>query len=202
MDVLLSRGVPDSQQVHHRPRSARAGFSLVELLIALLIGGALSAVLLQLLVVETGSSQTLGRLLRERQLGQRALELVRQELQQAHWVSTAHTVPAPCSLAGRTVVLQLATPAGLITYSIGAAPSPIWRGRVLMRCGPAYGLAGELASGQPQNRVLIDALVPGAGFAAAPQAAGVLRLRLARQFSAASPLVLELPAAAGLQQGA
>ncbi|MBM5825049.1 MAG: prepilin-type N-terminal cleavage/methylation domain-containing protein [Cyanobacteria bacterium M_surface_10_m2_119] len=145
-------------------RRPHLGFSLPELLIALLLGGGLAAVLLQLLVVESGASQTLGRLLRERQLGQRALELVRQELQQAQWASTALTVPAGCSLAGRTVVLQLGTPAGGITYSVGASPSPIWRGRVLMRCGPAYGLSGELASTAPQNRVLIDALPPAAGF--------------------------------------
>ena len=176
------------------PRRARAGFSLPELLIALLLGGALSAVLLQLLLVETGTSQRLGRLLRERQLGQRALELVRQELQQAQWVSTGPTLPAPCGLAGRTVVLQLGTPAGVITYSVGAAPSPIWRGPVVMRCGPAYGLSGELASGQAQNRVLIDALLPQAGFAAEPEAAGLLQLRLARQLAADQQLVLQLPA--------
>jgi len=175
-------------------RRPHLGFSLPELLIALLLGGGLAAVLLQLLVVESGTSQTLGRLLRERQLGQRALELVRQELQQAQWASTALTVPAGCSLAGRTVVLQLGTPAGGITYSVGASPSPIWRGRVLMRCGPAYGLSGELASTAPQNRVLIDALPPAAGFVAEEQTSGVLQLRLARQLAADQPLVLELPA--------
>jgi prepilin-type N-terminal cleavage/methylation domain-containing protein len=176
------------------PRRPHRGFSLPELLIALLVGGGLAAVLLQLLVAESGTSQTLGRLLRERQLGQRALELVRQELQQAQWVSTALTVPAGCSLAGRTVVLQLGTPAGGITYSVGTAPSPIWRGRVLMRCGPAYGLTGELASTAPQNRVLIDALPPETGFAAQEQISGVLQLRLARQLAADQQMVLELPA--------
>lgn len=189
--VQNQHGLPKQHRVQQRPHF---GFSLPELLIALLLGGGLAAVLLQLLVVESGTSQTLGRLLRERQLGQRALELVRQELQQAQWVSTALTVPAGCSLAGRTVVLQLGTPAGGITYSVGASPSPIWRGRVLMRCGPAYSLSGELASTAPQNRVLIDALPPQAGFAAQEQTSGVLQLRLARQLAAEQPLVLELPA--------
>lgn len=179
---------------HRGPSRPHRGFSLPELLIALLVGGGLAAVLLQLLVVESGTSQSLGRLLRERQLGQRALELVRQELQQAQWMSTALTVPADCSLAGRMVVLQLGTPAGGITYSVGTAPSPIWRGRVLMRCGPAYGLTGELASTAPQNRVLIDALPPETGFAAQEQTSGVLQLRLARQLAADQQMVLELPA--------
>ena len=198
--VKNQHGLPKQHRVQHRRHvrapfpHRRAAFSLPELLITLLLGGGLAAVLLQLLVVESGTSQTLGRLLRERQLGQRALELVRQELQQAQWVSTALTVPAGCSLAGRAVVLQLGTPAGGITYSVGAAPSPIWRGRVLMRCGPAYGLSGELASTAPQNRVLIDALPPQAGFAAREQTSGVLQLRLARQLAAEQPLVLELPA--------
>ncbi len=47
-----------------------------------------------------------------------------------------------------------------ITYSIGTAPSAIWRGKGLMRCGPAYGLAGELSSGAAQNRVVLDGLAP------------------------------------------
>jgi hypothetical protein len=56
-------------------------------------------------------------------------------------------------------VLQMNTSAGPITYSVGAPPSAIWQGQVLMRCGPAYGLHGTLAvGGQPQNRVLIDGL--------------------------------------------
>jgi len=42
---------------------------------------------------------------------------------------------------------------------VGPAPSAIWRGRVLMRCGPAYGLDGRLSAGSaPQNRVVIDGL--------------------------------------------
>ena len=44
-------------------------------------------------------------------------------------------------------------------YSLGAAPSPIWRGTVLMRCGPAFDLKGQpSATGQPQNRVVLDAV--------------------------------------------
>lgn len=54
----------------------------------------------------------------------------------------------------------------VIVYSVGRAPSAIWRGQVLMRCGPSYGLDGVInLEGAYQNRVLLDALpdrsVPG-----------------------------------------
>ena len=57
----------------------------------------------------------------------------------------------------------------MIVYSVGQAPSAIWQGQVLMRCGPSYGLDGVLnLQGAFQNRVLLDALpaAPDAGFAA------------------------------------
>jgi prepilin-type N-terminal cleavage/methylation domain-containing protein len=141
-------------------RSIRqAGFSLVELLVSLLLAGVVSGALLQALLLDSQASQRLGRQLRERQQGQRALELLRQELQQAEWVrrgGQGMLPPGPaCSLTGRKVVLQLGTASGLITYAEGPAPDPIWRGRVLLRCGPAYGLDGGLAGGQPQQRVLL-----------------------------------------------
>ena len=64
-------------------------------------------------------------------------------------------------MAGREPVLQLTTTAGVITYSRGASPSSIWRGEVVMRCGPAYGMDGRLSSGAAQNRVVLDQLPPG-----------------------------------------
>lgn len=45
---------------------------------------------------------------------------------------------------------------------MGAPPSRIWRGAVLLRCGPAYGLDGWLQAGTaPVQRVVLDALVAG-----------------------------------------
>ena len=188
------------RQHHQRHQRMPAGFSLVELLITLVLGLALGGALMQALLAETGASQRLGRLLRERQLSQRALELIREELQQAHWVRSADG-PAPsaelnaCAAAGRTPVLQLGTPAGVITYTVGAAPSAIWRGRVLMRCGPAYGLAGEFSSGSAQNRVLLDGLVNDSeGLAAVAEGRGVLRLSLLRQLSADQQLQQQITA--------
>ena len=78
-------------------------------------------------------------------------------------------------MAGRQPVLAISLdPSNIldstqtIVYSVGTAPSPIWRGQVLMRCGPAYGLDGVIRQGgKAQNRVLIDGLPKeGLGFQA------------------------------------
>lgn len=137
-----------------------AGFSLVELMLSLSLGLALSGVMLQGLMAEGRNGARFSQLLRERAAQRRTLELVKGDLVRATAVSTSPEQEAhACALAGRVPVLHLNTPAGPITYSVGAAPSSIWRGRVLMRCGPAFGLDGELsAEARPQNRVVLDGL--------------------------------------------
>ena len=181
-------------------RRLQAGFSLPELLVSLMLAGLVSAALLQVLLVETQASQRMGRLLRERQLGQRALELLRQEIQQAEWVSPQlrRSDITPCSLAGRQVVLQLGTRSGVITYSQGPAPDQIWRGRVLLRCGPAYGLDGALASSTPQQRVLLDALAQDGLVAEESAQAGVLQLTLRRELAGGQQLEQHLPLLAAI----
>ena len=136
------------------------GFSLVELMLSLSLGLALSGVMLQGLMAEGQNGARFSRLLRERAAQRRTLELVKQDLAQATAVSeTPELEQHGCSLAGRIAVLHLRTGAGPITYSVGAAPSAIWRGRVLMRCGPAFGLDGLISGGSPMlNRVVIDGL--------------------------------------------
>jgi len=169
----------------------RGGFTLVELLVTLLLAGLVSAAALQLLVGDLRQVGRLGRWLRERQAGERALALLREELQRAEWVSLdagAAPLPSGCSLAGRAFGLQLQgrTAAGApatVLYTVGAAPSSIWRGAVLMRCGPAYGLDGAWSEGAALPRVLIDALPAGGGFTVSGSAPGVLRLELVRQLA-------------------
>lgn len=168
-----------------------AGFSLVELLVTLALSGLVSAMVLQLLVGDLRQVGRLGRWLRERQAGERALELVRSELQRAEAVTLqagAAPLPAGCSLAGRAFVLQLqgrdrSGQSAAVLLSRGAAPSSIWRGDVLMRCGPAYGLDGEWSEGAALSRVLIDALPAGDGFRVAATTPGVLGLQLTRQLA-------------------
>ena len=145
-----------------RMPKAAGGFSLVELMLALSLGLTLSGAMLQGLLAEGQASMRFTRLLRERAHQRRTLELVKADVQRSTAVSAAPELEQHgCSLAGRLPVLHLSTAAGAITYSVGAAPSGIWRGQVLMRCGPAFGLDGSLSAGsQPQNRVVIDGLAP------------------------------------------
>jgi hypothetical protein len=171
--------------------------------VSLLLAGVVSGALLQALLLDSQASQRLGRQLRERQQGQRALELLRQELQQAEWVrrgGQGMLPPGPaCSLTGRKVVLQLGTASGLITYAEGPAPDPIWRGRVLLRCGPAYGLDGGLAGGQPQQRVLLDALAAEGFTTQSGPKPGLLEISLRRDLAPGQQLEQRLLAAFAIE---
>jgi len=160
-------------------RPVRA-FTLVELLLVLGMGLALSAVLVQLLVAESRLGAVMVRQWRERTLQRRTLDLVRDDLRRAAAIRVGSAGSSPCPLSGREPVLQISTAEGPITYSLGLPPSPIWRGRVLMRCGPAFGLDGEPSRGASQNRVVIDALVP-AGFRVEVQAPGEVRLEMEQE---------------------
>jgi prepilin-type N-terminal cleavage/methylation domain-containing protein len=140
------------------------GLTLLELLLALSLGLLLSSAMIQTLLADSHGSTQLLRQLRQRQQQQRVLALVRRELLRSERVSLTPAQEAhACDLAGRSPVLHLSGASGSITYSVGAAPSGIWRGVVLMRCGPPYGLDGRTnPAAVAQNRVLVDGLVPGA----------------------------------------
>ena len=141
-------------------RSKTGGFSLLELLLALILGIGLNGAILQLLISESNIGLRVNRLLRERSVQQRTLALIREEVQRSsHISSNPQLEQHACSLGGRLPVLQLTTPEGLITYSVGTAPSSIWRGQVLMRCGPSFNIEGKPALGATsQNRVMVDGL--------------------------------------------
>ncbi len=163
------------------PATGPAGFSLVELLVAMSLGLLLWGVVLQTLVADGRQVERLVRQVRERGQQRRVLALLRGDLQRATRVDLAQGTGAACALGGRTPVLQLQTPAGPITYTVGGPPSAIWRRRVLMRCGPAFGLDGEPSAGAAQNRVLLDGLsLP--GLEATVGADGLLHLRLRQEF--------------------
>jgi hypothetical protein len=160
-----------------------AGLTLVELLLGLSLGMALFVTLLQALLLHSRSSERLVRLVRERGVQRRTLALLRSEILRAERLDLGEspTLQPACSLSGRRPVLHLRTAQGTISYTIGSPPSAIWRGQVLMRCGPAYGLDGEPSTGSSQNRVLLDGLASG-GFAASRSGPGHLRLQLRQQF--------------------
>lgn len=161
-----------------------AGLSLVEVLLAACLGLLVWGVALQAVVADGRQVDRLVRQLRERGQQRRVLALLRGDLLRAERVDIAQATGSACGLGGRDPVLQLQTAAGPITYTVGSAPSAIWRGRVLMRCGPAFGLHGEPSAGAAQNRVLLDGLsVP--GLAAALEPDGLLHLRLRQEFEPA-----------------
>ena len=167
-----------------RPRLKSAGFSLVELLVAACLGLLVWGVVLQALVADGRQVERLVRQVRERGQQKRVLALLRGDLQRSTRVDLALGVGAACGLGGRDPVLQLTTPAGPITYTVGSPPSAIWRRRVLMRCGPAFGLHGEPSAGAAQNRVLLDGLAD-PGLAATSEPDGLLRLQLRQEFEPA-----------------
>jgi prepilin-type N-terminal cleavage/methylation domain-containing protein len=138
------------------------GFTLVELLVALAIGAGVVLVAGQALVANASLTGRVGLELREQEFRRRALRLIGLDLAHARGVSAAPQAEvASCGGGERTAVLHLALGDGRppITWAVGAAPSPIWRGRVLWRCGPAYGLDGAPnLAGAWQARVVLDGL--------------------------------------------
>jgi prepilin-type N-terminal cleavage/methylation domain-containing protein len=165
------------------PAKRDGGFTLIELLLALALALGLAGVVVQGLIASGRSGERLALQLRERTFQRRTLALLRGELAAAQSWQAGTGSGAACNLAGRTPVVHLVVQGQPITYSIGNAPSAIWRGKVLMRCGPAYGLAGELGTGQAQNRVVLDGMAPAPqGLQVMQEAPGLLRLKLRQQF--------------------
>ena len=155
------------------------GFTLVELLLALCLGTLLFALLLRLIGADLQLGRAMAVRLSESSRQRRSLELIREELGLGHgWmVDPPVSEHWSCRMGGRRPVLAIATQAedlqargeSAIVYSVGSAPATIWRGQVLMRCGPAYSLDGvPNLRGAFQNRVLLDALPHdiGSGFTA------------------------------------
>ena len=150
------------------------GFTLLELMLALSLGSLLFALMLRLIGADLRLGQAMAQRLRETSRQQRSLELIRDELALAHgWMlDPPPSTRWPCPMAGRRPVLAIATQADdpqargeqVIVYAVGSAPDRIWRGQVLMRCGPAYSLDGvPTLQGAFQNRVLLDALPQDSG---------------------------------------
>jgi prepilin-type N-terminal cleavage/methylation domain-containing protein len=157
------------------------GFTLIELMLAMALGLVVAGVAMQGLIGSGRSGERLALLLRERTVQRRTLALLRSELAAAESWTAGSATGAACNLSGRTPVVHLVVENQPITYSIGAAPSAIWRGQVLMRCGLAYGLAGELSPGTAQNRVVLDG-VPTGGLEVVQEAPGLVRMRLKQEF--------------------
>ena len=137
------------------------GFTLVELMLAALLGCLLCGVVFQLLFAEARQGGALAESLQLRQWQRRTLELLQGDLERASsWqIDPVPSADWPCALADRQPKLAITPRDGSdpVVYSLGSAPSAIWRGDVLMRCGPAFDLQGGIRSGSRyQNRVVLD----------------------------------------------
>ena len=137
------------------------GFTLVELMLVALLGCLLCGVAFQLLFAETRQGGSLAESLQLKQWQRRTLQLVKGDLERASSWQIDPDVSAdwPCALADRQPKLAIKPRDGSdpVVYSLGQAPSAIWRGDVLMRCGPAFDLQGGIRSGSRyQNRVVLD----------------------------------------------
>ena len=98
-----------------------------------------------------------------KQWQRRTHELVQGGLEHASgWrIDPDASVSWPCALSGRQPKLAIIPTDGSdsVLYSLGPAPSAIWRGAMLMRCGPAFNLQGGIRSGSRYlNRVVLDSV--------------------------------------------
>ena len=139
---------------------AHRGFTLVEVLLALGLGLLIAAWLLEALLAHGSLSAKLVDRLHQKEFERRARRLIEDDRRLATLATHQPGLEGTaCNLAGREPLLHLLLANGKppITWSLGAAPSTIWRGQVLMRCGPAYDLSGQpTLSGSWQNRVVLD----------------------------------------------
>ena len=145
-----------------RPRAAQ-GFTLVEVMLAALLGTFLCGVVFQLLFAETRQGGALAESLQLKQWQRRTLQLLKGDLERASsWqIAPDSSADSPCALADRQPKLAITPRDGSdpVVYSLGPPPSSIWRGDVLMRCGPAFDLWGGIRSGSRyQNRVVLDGI--------------------------------------------
>ena len=142
-------------------RSA-TGFTLVELMLAAALGVLFCGVVSQLLLGELRQGGSLAQSLLMKGVQRRTLALVKGDLSQAaSWqIDPSPSADWPCSLARRRPLLAIKPRNGStpVVYSLGTAPSSIWQGQVLMRCGPAFDLNGRPSGGSYQNRVVLDAV--------------------------------------------
>ena len=132
----------------------------MQLLLAAGLGALISSLALQLLAghaLQSGSWRSVG----SNGAAARTLQLLKADLAKAdHWqLKPAWDPQWSCSVGSRQPLLAIHSADGspAVVYSLGAPPSAIWRGQVLVRCGPSFDLQGRPNRfGAYQNRVVLD----------------------------------------------
>jgi hypothetical protein len=130
------------------------GFSLAETVVALGISCLVGTVMLAGFRQQMQWHRDRISQIRAETWRERVLRRIHLDVNSADQVSASPLAETPaCNLEGRLAVLHLWLPNNrTITYSVGDAPSPIWRDKVLMRCSSAS------SSGAAVNQVVIDGL--------------------------------------------
>ena len=138
------------------------GYTLVELLISLGLAALVLSLAVQLVLGDQRQTARLTRRLRHGQVLGRAVALIEGDLATGQAIAlNPDQASHSCGLAGRTPILAIERPEGVTTYSVGRAPSSIWRAPVLMRCGRSFRKDGVLnPAGAARNRLVIDGLDP------------------------------------------
>lgn len=152
----MARRFPADAPQRHRRRPQSQGYSLVEILVALLISGlvvtAAVRALIALIATESANQQELNR----KNTMSRALGMMQAEILNAVRVQTGGTTLAGCT-ATPLLTLFGATASQTITYGLRSiTPNTTeWQGpNVLVRCGPSYGFVQS--GGVNTNTPILD----------------------------------------------
>ena len=129
-------------------------------MLAAALGLMLFGVALSMLMGDSARSAAMAEAIQVRRLQRRTLRLIQTDLATASaWIVDPDSFTSDgCGLSQRRPLLAITPRDGspALVYSLGNAPSAIWRSPVLMRCGPAFDLDGRPSGGVYQNRVVLD----------------------------------------------
>ncbi|WP_126147383.1 PilW family protein [Synechococcus elongatus] len=142
-------------------RHGEAGITLVEVLVAGIIGVLVVLAGGYALVTNLRVDRELSSAAIQRNLQTRALEYISSEVRQANLIYAPNNTPNLCSSYTRVLGLQTTVNGSNrnIVYAVGNANNP-WRGdRVLYRCGPPIDTStGRYSSGSDVEEVILDGL--------------------------------------------
>lgn len=142
-------------------RPSEAGITLVEVLVAGVIGVLVVLAGGYALVTNLRVDRELSSAAAQRNLQTRALEFISSEVRQANLIYAPDNTPNLCGSYTRVLGLRTTVSGSNrdIVYAVGNASTP-WRGdRVLYRCGPPIDTAtGRYGTGSNVEEVILDGL--------------------------------------------
>lgn len=155
----MTRTMPEPQS--QKAINTFAGFSFTETLVAASLGCILATGMLSVFAPQLkrmNRENDLIRTYKAEDWARLAINRIKKDIEAADQISNNPSLEVHgCSLGTRLPVLHLRDSKGQsITYSVGAAPTTVWRSPVLMRC------AAPTNGAEPENHVMIDGLAKSA----------------------------------------